>query len=98
MSADITITEKSRRGVVLVPSSSLMKDGGAVYCMIRQGSSEGKAVPVRRDVVTGLSDENSTEIVSGIKEGDIILMSAKQFSVPQAKAMNSFMPAPGRKK
>lgn len=55
--------------------------GPASYVMVMQGGKQ-----VRRPVETGISDNDNTEIISGLREGDTIVTEIVQ---PQAPGMSS---------
>jgi RND family efflux transporter MFP subunit len=59
------IVTETRRGVLAVPSSAVTESKGLYYVVV---VSDGKEEP--RRVVPGLSDENFTEILQGLQEGE----------------------------
>jgi RND family efflux transporter MFP subunit len=69
--ADIVITERS--GVLLVPSRAIGEDsqGNPVVNVMVNGRAEERAV------VIGISDDSQTEIISGLSEGDTVLIEKK---------------------
>jgi len=74
MTANIDILTQERTGVVAVPSRAVIKDGGRSY--IRVLASDGSAAEI--DVETGLqSFDGRTEIVSGISEGQEVILFEK---------------------
>jgi HlyD family secretion protein len=66
MTVSASIVTDSRGGVVVVPSSAIQSKSGATYVNTPSGE-----VPV----VIGLSSDDSTEIVSGLAEGDSYIAS-----------------------
>lgn len=73
MSADANIVLQERQGVLLVPSRaiSLDKQGNPQVTVIADGRSE------QRIVSTGVSDGFDTEIISGLNEGETVVVEAQ---------------------
>jgi HlyD family secretion protein len=69
MAANLTITSLSRKGVLLVPNRALETIGLRKY-VTRQSATGLEKVPVE----TGLNNPDQTEIISGLREGDKILL------------------------
>ena len=70
-SADIVIDERSN--VLLVPSRAITKDNSGspvVKVMVGEETQE-------RPVVTGISDSYQTEIISGLSEGEVVVVERK---------------------
>lgn len=65
--ADIIVAEKT--GVLTVPNAALSNERGKTVVTVR---SNGAASGEKQTVVTGLSNETATEIVSGLSEGSIV--------------------------
>ena len=63
----VKIVVETRRGVLVVPSSAVTESKGLYYVLV---SKDGRDEP--RRVVPGLSDENLTEIVQGLEEGEMV--------------------------
>jgi macrolide-specific efflux system membrane fusion protein len=77
MTANITFFVESREGVLRIPSSAIQFNDGRSYAQtgpIRKGGEPGL-----REVKTGLNDGKLTEILSGLSEGDTVL-------IPQLKS------------
>lgn len=68
--AVITVINDIRENVLSVPVSALHKDSAGSFVYVKEGD-ESTAVTVE----TGMSDGAYTEILSGIKEGDRVLVS-----------------------
>ncbi|MFC2066032.1 efflux RND transporter periplasmic adaptor subunit [Chloroflexota bacterium] len=74
MSADADITVKKRSNVLLVPSRAIKDDSQGnptVRVMVNDQIQE-------RPVVVGLSDDSQTEIVSGLAEGESIIVEIRK--------------------
>lgn len=65
------ITTK-RTNVLVVPDSAIKKDGNNPFCTILQGDQKFD-IPVE----TGVSADGYTEILSGINEGDTVILTEK---------------------
>ncbi|HEX2914662.1 MAG TPA: efflux RND transporter periplasmic adaptor subunit [Chloroflexia bacterium] len=70
MAANITITSLSRSNVLLVPNRALETIGLRRYVTIQNPDGTQGKVPVE----TGLNNPDQTEIISGLKEGDRIVI------------------------
>jgi len=71
MTANVTITLKKKKGVLAVPGAAVVREGGKKYVMLQ--ATDGK--PTRREVKTGWKDGTYLEITSGLKEGDVVVVS-----------------------
>jgi HlyD family secretion protein len=71
MTADVEIVVAEKENVLMVPTGALHREGPNYYVMVADGGGAGE----RRDVVTGINDGNNVEIVSGLTESDIVLVS-----------------------
>ena len=69
MTANVTITLKKKTGVLAVPGAAVRREGGKKFVTVLEN---GK--PVRREVKTGWKDGNYLEITSGLKEGEMVVM------------------------
>jgi macrolide-specific efflux system membrane fusion protein len=70
MTANVTIYLETRRDVLAVPTSALTRERGEYYVTVMEQGN-----PVRQRVETGWRDNGYTEILSGLKEGDYVLIS-----------------------
>lgn len=74
--AAIVVVNRRREQALSVPRDAVHKDDTGSYVYVVQGE-ENVYTPVR----TGISDGAYTEILSGLREGDIVLLnSARQYS------------------
>lgn len=64
------LLEQEKRGVILVPSATVQRSSSNTYVYVVKPDS---TVTVRQ-VQVGASDENNTEITSGIQEGDVVVL------------------------
>ncbi len=91
MSANVSIIGKSRKQVLLLPLEALAGEGTERFVQVK-GPGGGAE---KRSVVTGLADDKTIEIVSGLSESDTVLIVTKKIATesgaPQGK--NPFQPA-----
>ena len=64
------LLEQEKRGVVLVPSAAVQRNSSNTYVYVVKPDS---TVTVRQ-VKLGTSDDNNTEITSGVVQGDVVVM------------------------
>ena len=72
MTANVTIQTGKRTNVLLVPSEAVKvgKQGSTVNILVKK---DGKTEPQQVGVKAGASDGVNTEIISGLKEGDVVI-------------------------
>jgi multidrug efflux pump subunit AcrA (membrane-fusion protein) len=70
MTGNVRIIQSSKPDVVTLPSSAVTHDDGKAYVTLPSGE--------RREVTTGLDNSEVVEIVSGIKPGDRVLLTATE--------------------
>lgn len=88
MNASVNYITEKKEGALLVPSDAVFTIKGEKYLLIK---SNGR--PVERRVEVGISSDKKLEILSGIDQDDVVLISPKKFSVPKNnQANNPFMP------
>jgi macrolide-specific efflux system membrane fusion protein len=73
MSATIEIIYEERRNVLTLPISAIVDSGKEKYVFVKKGNKL-----VKQPVETGLSDGKNIEIVSGVSEGDIVIVSQER--------------------
>lgn len=71
MTANVTITLNKKKGVLAVPSAAVKREGGKKYVYILKENGR----PARREVKTGWKDGPFIEIISGLKEGEVVVTS-----------------------
>lgn len=96
MSANVDIVSAGKEQVLLVPVEAVKRDQEGSFVILIQGKG---MTPSKRKVETGICDNKNIEIISGLKEGDQVLLKTKKYVLPQSKktGSNPFMPF-GRKK
>lgn len=68
MTAIVDIIVARKQGVLVVPNRAIRRDQGRQYVEVVTGQTIEQ-----RDVTTGLSNDYLTEIISGAREGDLVL-------------------------
>lgn len=72
MTANLDIETARRDDVLTVPFRVITKEGNKTYVEVQEGENEF----VKREVITGLEgDENRVEILSGLQEGERVILS-----------------------
>jgi len=69
MTANVTIAVATREDVLAVPNKAIRREDGTKVVYVLQNGS-----PERRAVKTGWKDSDYTEVVSGLKEGEPVLV------------------------
>lgn len=105
MSVSAAVVTDVKTDVLLVPNSAVKSQGGGYYVEMLEnvpasGSSNGagipSAVPPKRQIVEiGLSNDSTTEILSGLKEGDQIVTRTISASTATTQQGNSLFQMPG---
>lgn len=97
MSATIEIIETEKNGAILLPEEAVITDGSGKYVLVKNGKADEG---VKRPVTTGISNNSTIEIISGLSAEDIVLVKSDKFVLQQSdNSKNPFIPqAPGRSK
>ncbi len=100
MSVSVSIITDVKTDVLLVPSSAVKSQNGeSSYVDVLAGSTPGVATegqPVSQTVEVGVSNDTFTEIVSGAKEGDLVVTQMITASATTAAtAQRSLIPGLG---
>jgi HlyD family secretion protein len=86
MTARVSITAGERKNAVVAPQSAVKEDKGKKYVKVLIGDEQRNA-----PVTTGLADDEKVEILSGLSEGDIIVLPVAK---PRTAANNQNMGPP----
>lgn len=70
MTATVNITERSKDGILTIPVDVVKKDAGGSYVLLSAGAGRK---PVRKDIETGISDDENIEVISGLSIDDRII-------------------------
>jgi len=84
MTAVINIIVERKDNVLLVPNRALKRDKQGKYVEILDGQ-----MPKRVYVTTGVSNEDSTEIVTGLEEGQQVIVSAPRVNILSGATFSS---------
>ncbi|HKP53187.1 MAG TPA: HlyD family efflux transporter periplasmic adaptor subunit [Chloroflexia bacterium] len=68
MAANVDITAQRKDNVLLLPNRAFETVGGRQYVTVTEGGNSSKV-----EVETGLSNTTDTEIVSGLREGQVVV-------------------------
>ena len=74
MNGTATVHIEERNNVLLVPLTALNSSRGQSYVWLKSENASPDEPGVRTLVETGLSDENYAQVLSGLNEGDVILI------------------------
>jgi len=69
MTTNVTISLETRKNVLAVPTSAITRERGDRYVTVTEGENR-----IQRKVKTGWKDNGYTEIISGLKEGERVLV------------------------
>lgn len=89
MTASVTIVTGKRTGVLLVPSEAVKigTNGLTVNVLTK---SNGKSAAVSRTVTTGGDDGVNTEILTGLSEGETVILAGTIKAAPAKKSTSMF--------
>ncbi len=85
MTANVTFHVSRKRGVLLLPADAVREEEGRTVVLVPD--PEGKGRPRPHEVKTLASDGKRVEVVSGLSEGDTVLVRA--FRLPKGAAASS---------
>lgn len=74
MNGTATIHIEERSNVLLVPLTALNSSRGSSYVWLKSAEASADEPGVRTAIETGLSDESYAEVISGLNEGDVVLI------------------------
>ena len=81
MSVSAAVITQIKQNVLLVPSTAVKTaNDGSAYVLMEPTGEGADAVPREQAVSIGLSDDQNTEIISGINEGDRVAVSSSKQS------------------
>lgn len=69
MAANVDITARRKDNVLLLPNRAFESVGGRQYVAVQEGGTTRKI-----EVETGLSNTTDTEVVSGLREGELVVL------------------------
>jgi len=74
MTTSVTIYQKERKGVLVIPRSAVLKEGVNKYVLVKDNNGNFE----KREISTDLASGSDIEIVSGLNEGDIVGIKQEQ--------------------
>lgn len=74
MTASVTIYQAVRKGVLMLPRKAIVRENGRKFVLVQ--STKGRLQ--KKAVQTGISSGNTIEIVSGLHEGDRVVVEHKK--------------------
>ncbi|MFV0352008.1 MAG: efflux RND transporter periplasmic adaptor subunit [Oscillospiraceae bacterium] len=75
LGADVSIETGMAQDVTLLPIMAVNTNVDGNHCFVIEDG-----VAVRRDVVLGLSSDTNVEVISGVQEGDMVIISSQNLS------------------
>jgi len=73
MTASVTIYQALRKGVLMLPRKAILRENGRKFVLVQLP----KGQPQKKVIQTGISSGNTIEIVSGLTEGDTVVIENK---------------------
>lgn len=105
MSVNASIVTDTKSDVLLVPTNAIKKQGGKKYVQLfyppveesRARQITSSQTPINRPVETGISNDTETEVISGLEEGEkiIIRIISGDKEAPTQSAPSLFNAIPG---
>ncbi len=83
MTANVSIVEQGAKHVLIIPSAALSRrgrGGGSGNSATVMVVAKPDAKPEARKVTTGINDGNNVQILSGLKEGELVVVAQRQAS------------------
>jgi len=74
MFADVTLVTEDLSDIITVPSNSILQDDEGKYVYVATGDTVEKRV-----IEEGISDDENTQIVSGLNVGDVVVVKGKEY-------------------
>jgi macrolide-specific efflux system membrane fusion protein len=88
MNATIEFTAQAKKDVLILPVEAVQREKDQAFVFIRQGAQE-----MRKPVALGITDDKNIEILSGLGQGDDVVIRSKRYVIPKESGTNPFMPA-----
>ena len=97
MTANVTFVVAAQMDALLLPAEAVRRENGKTTVL--QSNPSGTKLPLATAVQTGLSDGKRVEILTGLREGDAVLVPVIQIPGPSEEApTNPFSPFGARRK
>jgi len=98
MTANVIFHVDSKNDIIIIPTEAIKTQDSKSIVLLKDPSAKDFAKPLERVVETGVTDGKKTEILSGIKENDILLI--PQFdskNITNAAGASPFSPMGARR-
>ncbi len=69
MTTSVTIYQKQRKGVLMIPERAVIREGGRKFVLVKRGDGPPEKVAIR----TGIRSGKYIEVVSGLHEGEVVV-------------------------
>jgi macrolide-specific efflux system membrane fusion protein len=89
MTADVEFNVDGKEGALLLPSEAIQSSEGKSFVLLK---GEKGVKPEKVTIETGITDGSQTEIVSGLAEGDTVLIPSLTLEAAGDAESNPFMP------
>lgn len=96
MTANVTFHVAAKRDILILPAEAVQQQEDGTSS-VRLPNPEKKGRPRRQTVETGLTDGKKIEILSGLKEGDEVLVASFRLPSSSAGGSSPFTPFGGRR-
>lgn len=87
MTANVNFVVNSKESVLVLPADAIRQEGKESYVLLPDTAATG--APGKQTVETGISDGRRIEIVSGLKEGDSVLIAAREFKLKEGRGKDN---------
>ena len=83
MMADVILETQAKSNVIVIPSSSIIQEetGYSVY-IIKDNVAE------KRSITTGITNNDFTEVISGLSVGETVVVSGKEYISEENNTVN----------
>lgn len=104
MTANVTFVVASKEDALVIPTEAIKIKNGKNFVLYKSNNSKNhknkEQQNIEKEIITGISDGKSTEVISGLEEGDIILIAdiKIQFKNQSSQSNNPFNFMPKRSK
>jgi len=90
MTANVTFLVAQKKDALLLPAEAVRQEEGRSIVLLP--NPRGNARPIPKEIETGMSDGKHIEVVSGLDEGDSVLVRAFRLPKGQASQGSPFSP------
>ena len=75
LSCEVEIITLIKPNTLIIPSAIITRENGKTYVLLKTENG-----PEKREIKLGTSGSNGVEVLEGLNEGDVILLSSKKVS------------------